>query len=271
MNVAAAAAIAYTERMARSTKKRSASKSDTAAKPRAAKSGRSVRPLRRLDERFGDRRFEPTSSQQEYLGIVLMSLGGVAMGVGVYAMWLRDDTLEPITWAPYAIALGFALVAAYFLFGQAMSMILRVGELGLGPEKDGKVTRTFWYQLDEINMSGEALRIVSDGKSWTVPLKGHAAAARRVVAEALKRIPKRVELSDEELDLIGDPKASEGTKMNAEPPQVTQLKCAASDRELTFEADVRMCRRCAALYHHSEVPRRCTSCGKRLRAAKAKR
>ena len=64
-----------------------------------------------------------------------------------------------------------------------------------------------------------------------------------------------MELSDEELDLIGEPKASEGKKMHAEPPQVTQLECAASGRELTFEADVRMCRRCAALYHRAEVPR----------------
>ena len=36
---------------------------------------------------------------------------------------------------------------------------------------------------------------------------------------------------------------------------------------LTFERDVRMCRRCGAIFHRAEVPRRCIECGKKLKRA----
>jgi len=216
--------------------------------------------LRRLDEEFVEWRYEPKSSRRAAVGVVLLSLGGLAVGMGVYAMVLHDG--EPVTFAPYLLAFGVVLVVAYFLFGSELGRVVRVGELGVGFEDDGKVTRTRWYELEKVRLSDGVLRLVSAGKPLTFPVRAYTPAVQRIVAEAQKRIPKRVEIHDEG---VGRPDASVGERVAAEPPQVTQLRCRASDRPLTFEQDARLCGRCGALYHRAAVPRRCLECGKKLK------
>jgi hypothetical protein len=245
--------------MARRTKKPRVSKAD---KPGRAPSRQPV--LRKLSDRFQERRFEPKSSGREYVSVVLMSLGGVVLGVGVYAQFLSDA--GPATWAPYMLATGVLLVVAYFLFGQAEARPLRVGELGVGFEQDGKVNRTRWYEIDSVELADDSLTLGVSGKPLRVSLLTHPGAARRIVVEASKRIPRRVALHDDDLQRIGEPRAGEGKTVEAEPPQVTQLRCLASDMPLTFEQDVRMCRRCGALFHRTAVPRRCVECGKKLKS-----
>jgi hypothetical protein len=246
--------------MARATKKPRATK--VAKRSPAAAPRQSV--LRRVDESYSERRFEPKSSPREYISVVLMSLGGVALGVGVYAQFLRDASDETMPWARYSLGVGVLLVLAYLLFGRPEARSLRVGELGLGFEQDGKVQRTRWHEIDRIRLVDDELRLDMRGKPLRVSLLTHGGGARRIVAEANKRIPMRVELDDTDLQRIGEVRAGEGQRMAAEPPQVTQMRCLASDKPLSFEKDVRMCRRCNALYHHTAVPRRCAGCGKKL-------
>jgi len=199
-------------------------------------------------------------------------LGGVAVGrgagagAGVYATLLRDAELPPLSYAPYLLVAGVVLVVAYLLLTQQQPAILRVGQLGVGEERDGKVTRYRWCQVEAVRLAGDAVRIATDEKPLLVGLRQQAAAARRLLEQAARRIPKRVELDDEERARVGEPQAGEGARVAAEPPQVTGMSCLASGEPLTFEKDVRMCRRCGALYHRRRVPRRCSACGKKLEA-----
>jgi hypothetical protein len=227
--------------------------------------GAAAPTLRRLDEDFLERRFEPKTGQHEVLGVVAMSLGGVAFGLSAYALVFRDEALPPLTYPPYVLAAGVVMVAYYVLFGRQGLSTLRVGELGVALEGDDRVVRTGWYQIERISLAADQLRLETGGKPITIPLLSHGAAARSLVAEALQRIPKRVDLDEEDLEQVGRPRDSEGQPVGAEPLQVTQLTCLASDRPLSVEEDVRMCRRCGALYHRSAVPRRCVACGKKLK------
>src|SRR5690606_33637084 len=104
--------------------------------------------------------------------------------------------------------------------------------------------RTAWYQIEKIAMSGGSLTVKPPGAAIVLPLAAHGSAAQRLVDEAMKRIPDRVELDEGELGAIAAAGTDEGEGVLAEPPQVTEMLCAASERPLTFERDVRMCGRC---------------------------
>ncbi len=230
-------------------------------------SGRGVAPpaLRRVDEDFLERRFEPKTGQTEVFGVVALSLGGIALGVGAYALVFRDEALPQLGYPPYVLAVGVVLLAYYLLFGRQRLHTWRIGQLGVGLEVDDRVMRTGWYEVERISSAADQLRLDTGGKPLTISLLAHPAAARRLVSEALQRIPKQVALDDEDLQRIGTPAASEGERVVAEPLQVTQLTCMASSRPLSVQEDVRMCRRCGALYHRSGLPRRCVGCGKKLK------
>jgi hypothetical protein len=222
------------------------------------------RALRRLDDHFREHRFEPVASKREYVGVVAMSAGCIALGAGVFATWLRSG---PGLWyGPWLIAAGIAVCVGAVLFGQTQSTALRVGELGIGFEDEsGKVSRTAWYEVVHVALAHDSLRLRTTGRPLTLGLASFPGGARRALAEALARIPTRVELDPADQDQIGEPQAADGEVVPAEPPQVTNLHCRASDQPLTFERDVRMCSRCGVLYHRTAVPRRCIECGKKLK------
>ena len=221
--------------------------------------------LARLDRDFEEWSFSPRAGASEYLWVVTMSLGGIALGVGVYAMFLRQ-TPEPLAFAPYVLALGAVLVGAYLLFGQRLGAGLRAGPLGVGIETEGKVSRHAWYEVKRVTLTHDVLRLETAGRPLNVALRTHPAAAKRILAEAQKRIGKRVDLDDEDQLRVGRPDSDEGELVTAEAPQITSMRCRSSDKALTVERDARMCGRCGALYHRTAIPRRCVECGKKLRS-----
>ena len=100
------------------------------------------------------------------------------------------------------------------------------------------------------------------------PIADNQPAVRRIVAEAVSRIPKRVALDESRVEALGagdGVRSSEGEKMQVEPPQVTGMECRSSSQALTFEKDVRLCARCGVPYHKMGVPTRCEECGRRLK------
>ena len=149
--------------------------------------------LRRLSDSFEERRFAPAATTKDYVWVVVMSLGGIGVGIGVYAMMLRDASLPPAPWANYALAAGATLVAAYLFLGRSAQKPIRAGELGVGFEQqDGRVSRVAWWQVKSLEVDAGALLVKTKGKTYTLPVADNEAAVRRVVAEALSRIPKRV-------------------------------------------------------------------------------
>ncbi len=234
----------------------------TSKPKRATAEATTSRALKRLTDDFTEWRYQSEAPRNAYVWITIMSLGGLALGAGVYAYWLADN---PIAYAPYILAAGVVLVAAYLFLGAPELSVLRVGELGVGVESDDKVERSYWHEVESVSLRDGTLIVKTAVRTIQVPSKEHAGAARRIVAEALARLPKRVELADEEISSLGTPHVGEGEKLDIEPPQVTNDRCAASDKPLTFEKDVRVCGRCAAFYHKSAVPSRCVACGKKLK------
>lgn len=244
------------------TSSRKSAGGETSHKPSKAKKERA---FRRLDEAFREWRFEPKAGGGQYAGVVLLSLGAVALGAALYGTFLSKNPEGPAAYSPYIFAGGALLLAVGLLVGQSAGQALRVGLFGVGFEQDGKTSRMRWYEMDTIEMVHGALRISGAGKPMTLSLQAHGPALRRIVAEANKRIPDRVELDDDGLNAIGRPQSSEGERIRAEPPQVTSERCRASDKALTFEEDVRLCGRCAVPYHKAHTPRTCQACGYKLK------
>jgi hypothetical protein len=191
-------------------------------------------------------------------------LGAVALGAGIYAQWFWA-TAESPAYAPWLLAAGVILVVLYAFYAPGHVDAIVVGDLGVGTELDGRVTRTAWYQLERLRLAHGALVVETAGKPIQVPMRDHPEAARRIVAEARRRIPDRVELADEEIAELGPPSEDAGEVHPAAPPQITDLICRASEEPLTIEKDVRMCARCGVFYHRKSVPRRCLECDNRLR------
>jgi hypothetical protein len=224
--------------------------------------------LRHLDDRFREQRFAPSARRNEYVAVILMSLSAVALGAGVYGFVLGGEASSVVSYAPWVLGVGVVMGAAFFLLGPTAPPAVRVGDLGIGLEEDsGKVSRQLWHELSDVAVAGNALRLVCGGRSITLAFDRHGAAVRRIVAEAQKRLPKRVSLDDDALAKVSALSGERGEDVDAEPPQVTELACRASERPLTIERDVRMCSRCAAFYHRAAVPRRCLECGKKLKGA----
>ncbi|MBW2525049.1 MAG: hypothetical protein JRI23_12775 [Deltaproteobacteria bacterium] len=225
-----------------------------------------TRALRRLDGSLSEWRFEPKASRRALLAVVLLSLAGVALGAGVYGQWLRDAALGPSPASPYLLGAGLLLVVGFLVAGREAARAVRVGDLGVGLELAGAtIRRTSWHELETITWQDGALRLRSGGRTMTLAAAEHTSAIRRILAEALRRVPKVVDVHEEDQDRIGRPGGSEDAPVQVEPPQVTGLRCMGTDEPLTFEKDVRMCARCGALYHKSGVPKRCVGCGAKLR------
>ena len=242
----------------------SSGKNKPASSKKATSKTKKKRPLRRLDEAFREWRFEPAVGAAQYLAVVLLSLGSVALGAALYAALWATAPHGPGAYAAYIFAVGALLLAAGLMANQPAARPLRVGLFGVGFEQDGKTTRMRWYEVDRVAFTHQALQLHGAAKPITLPLKVHGPAVRRILAEAQRRIPSRLEIDDTDITTIGKVRSGEGTQVPAEPPQVTTERCRASDQPLTFEEDVRLCGRCGVPYHKQHVPRRCRSCDRKL-------
>ncbi len=222
--------------------------------------GRRAKPksatLRKLDDVEREWRFEPSAGGLQVVGVVVMSLGGLALGAGVYAGLILEDGSPTSKFGPYLLAAGIVLLALYFFFGRGGAQPIRVGDLGVGTEDGDDVHRVAWYQIQSVSRVEGALKLKPVGRAIVVPLAIHPAAARRIAAEAKARIPERCEIEG-----LGKPSADD-PQVEVEPPQVTNLRCAASDTALSIEKDVRICGACGAVYHRKHVPSVCVECGR---------
>ncbi|MEM1031193.1 MAG: hypothetical protein AAF928_20955 [Myxococcota bacterium] len=213
--------------------------------------------LLKLDDIEKEWRFEPAVGAAQVVGVIAMSLGGLALGAGAFAGLGLDEDASLAASAPYLIAGGLVALALYFLFGRSRTAPLRVGDFGIGVEDGDRVQRSAWYQIESVRFAAGALTLRPPGRTIVVPVSAHPQAVRRIAAEAEARIPERCSLDGTSFEA---PRPEEEARVSAEPPQVTSLRCAASDRALTIEKDVRFCSRCAVAFHRRHVPKRCGAC-----------
>jgi hypothetical protein len=226
-----------------------------------------ARALRRLDETFEEYRFQAQAEPRAYLGVSLMSLGGVALGAASYATWLREASAQPIDYAPYLFLIGSLMVLGYILFGQAATSIVTVSNFGVAVSTTERGAPTPWYDIDKMTLDDRVLRIESKRGSVSIVTAQQPAAVRHLVEQGRLRIAKRLDVADEDVEALARSSATAGVTVTvAEAPQVTAMKCRASARPLSVEKDVRMCSRCGAMYHRAGVPKRCKDCGKKFRS-----
>lgn len=213
----------------------------------------------RTKERPTERRFVPTITGRAKLVAALGALGALALGAGVYAQWIRE---EPLAYSPWLLAAGAVLVALATFVPDPGSMPLRVGPAGIAVERGGsEPERLAWCDVERIAMAGDAVVVTGPREMRiTAGLPHHAAAAAWIVAEALERIPKRIEVSESERARL--PKTSDvpGEPLKFAPVQVAGRRCKASDKLISFEDDARLCPRCGQVYHREHVPERCVTC-----------
>lgn len=212
-----------------------------------------------------ERRYEPKASVISILTLLGAGVGAAMAGAGVYAQWLQPEETGLHKLAPYLLAAGAALLIAVAFFGQLATKPLRVGDAGVGLEKDqGEIERIPWNRVLRINVSASAVTVQASGTLITVPISAHPQAAARILAEARERIPLRVEgAGGDGLEKVDD---AAGELITLEPPQAAGLRCKHSDKLIAFEKDARFCGRCGEIYHKDGVPKRCVSCDALLRA-----
>ncbi|MFT3769326.1 MAG: hypothetical protein QM820_28140 [Minicystis sp.] len=220
--------------------------------------------LRLASDPRKERRYEPKASTTGVISVIALSIGAVLLGAGTYAQWFRAEALGPHPAAPWLLLAGALLLIAIALFGPRSATPLRVGDAGIGREKDGgEIERIEWRDIARIVLGGDALTIESPGNTLVVPVKLHPQAAARIVAEGRSRIPAKVEeINDDALDKLDD---GEGTVLPLESAQVAGSRCKATDKLIAFEKDARLCGKCGEVYHKDAVPPKCLTCEAKLK------
>jgi hypothetical protein len=229
----------------------------------AREAGEGSGGLRTRSDPRKERRFEPRASAVAVISVVGMSVGAVLLGAGVYGQWLRAEELGPHKLAPWLLLGGALLLLAVGLFGPRTAKPVRVGDAGVGLENDaGEVLRIGWHEVTHVVLGSDLLTVQASGASISIPVKLHAQAAARVVAEARARVPSKVdEIEKDALEAVDD---TAGEVLPLDPPQVAGSRCKASDKLIAFEKDARFCGRCGEVYHKEHVPPSCLTCEAKL-------
>src|SRR5512147_257106 len=116
-------------------------------KKAASQDGAKGRRAQQLQERK-ERRFEPLRSQVALLTMAGTLIGGLALGMGIYAQWLA---VHRLAYAPWIVAGGAAVLAAVILWGQLSGAAVRVGDAGIAVERaDGAPSRVAWYEITSV-------------------------------------------------------------------------------------------------------------------------
>lgn len=211
-----------------------------------------------------ERRYEPASSSGLYISVTGMAIGAVLLGAGVFGQWFRQTQAEPHPYAPWLLLAGALLLAAVGLFGPRSARPLRVGDAGVGSEKDGgEIERIEWRDVRRIVLGGDTLTVQSPGISIDIPVKLHGQGAARVLKEARARVPNTLDdVNDKALPALDD---DAGEVIPLDAAQLAGAHCKASDKAIAFEKDVRLCGRCGEVYHKDSVPSKCLTCEAPLR------
>ena len=208
-----------------------------------------------------ERRFAAEASYASRIAIVVGMAGSLALGAGMYGQWVRD---EPLWYAGYLVAAGaLALGGALFRTGADLGA-LRVGEAGIGLEKNNDLVRVLWCDVEKVSLEGRKLSVRGKQTSIAIPRDAFPQAIPVLLAEAGRRVPDVVKLSRSEVDALGTASESAGEVATIEEVQVTGRHCRASGKPISFERDARLCPNCYEVYLKDQVPKKCMTCEQEL-------
>jgi len=250
----------------KTSKRRPRSPSD---EPAPETSGSNLRL--RKDPR-SERRFEPASSGAAWVSVLGMSIGSVVFGAGFYGQWLRSyarpDITVPHPYAPYLLLGGALVLLAIGLFGPRPARAVRVGDAGVGLEKDeSDIERIEWRDVERVLLDPSTLTFQGAGHVIAISRKQQPAAAAWAFAEAKRRIPGKLEEVEGSIEKPPSSASDDQAEvLPLERPQLAGARCKASDELIAFEKDARLCGLCGEVYHKAHVPDLCLTCGARLKA-----
>jgi hypothetical protein len=202
-----------------------------------------------------ERRFTARASAVAVGSALATSIGGVCAGAGVVGQFVLS-----YRYAPWLLGIGAVLAVVGFFMGST-PQVIRVGDLGVGVEKDGIIERMAWHEIDAVRFAANTISFSGRGRVLSISLSSHPEAASLALAEARARIPSRlVDVTDK----LPSAPADAGELVQLEPAQLAGLRCKASDRIIALEKDGRFCGQCGQTYHRASVPPNCLSCDARL-------
>ncbi|HEV8245103.1 MAG TPA: hypothetical protein VGP93_05020 [Polyangiaceae bacterium] len=212
---------------------------------------------KRVNRQRKERRFKGEQHQASRLAIGAGIAGGLALGAGVYAEWIR---VTPLQQAPFMLAGGAFTLGAALVFGDVRTSPVRVGDLGIAHEKGNEIVRVPWCDIDRVTVEGGKLEIKSKMASFALPLSTHKKAVAWILAEGTRRVPEIMDVKRDAIGGLPEPADGDGELVPALAPQVAGRRCAKTGKSIAFERDARLCPRCAQVYHHSGVPKKCVTC-----------
>jgi hypothetical protein len=215
------------------------------------------KPKKKRKHERKERRFASESAQASQLAVGAGIVGGLALGAGVYAQWVRAIPLEH---APYILAAGAFTLGAALLFGDQKTPAVRIGDAGIAIEKGNELVRVPWCDIDRVYVEGGKLHVKSKTAPLALPLAAQSTAVSWILAEGTRRVPDVMDVRREALNDLPEPKDTDGELVTLEAVQVAGRVCAKTGRAIAFERDARLCPRCAQVYHHSGVPKKCVTC-----------
>jgi hypothetical protein len=218
-----------------------------------------------------ERRFLPRATTSPAVVYVVGAIGGVLMGAGAWAQWLRTVVLsasEPLPFGVWLLAAAAVVLAVAIWIGTSGEPVLRVGDGGPAVEKGSNVIRVPWHAVESVAFEGAQGVVVARGRTEAgdelvvrARIASQPQAAAWIVREAKRRVPTVVDVGEQ----AGVPAAREdaGEMIRMDPVQVVGKRCAASGTVIAFEPDARVCPRCERVYHREHVPEGC-ACGAEL-------
>ena len=244
-----------------------------------------------------ERRFIAHSAYNPWLVRIVGGVGAAGLGGGIWAYFYGESfkkaaeaaraaakvagdaasgnagvPVEALRWEAmpsYVIAAAAVLTGIAIWIGTSSEVPLRVGDPGIAMER-GEVRRMPWWAISQINFDAGSLALIVAGKdesgsNWTfkVPVKSHPEAVGWIAKEALDRVPKVVDMSDEILERLPGANPHAGTKLELEALQVVGKRDAVSGKTISYEPDARVCTRCERVYLKRTVPKKC-KCGASL-------
>jgi hypothetical protein len=214
------------------------------------------RPAARRERK--ERRFIPQQTQTTKLAFGAGMVGALLLGAGVYAQWIRDPALS---WAPYLVAAGAAVLGVAIWLGDTGALAVRVGDAGLAIEKGSEVVRLAWCDMERVYIEKGQLVARGEDLTLTLPVGAHRTAIAWVLAEGTRRVPDAMDVKRSAVEGLPEPKEGDGDVLTIDAVQVAGRHCASSDKPIAFEPDARLCPTCGEVYHKDHVPQTCVTCG----------
>ncbi|MDQ2645546.1 MAG: hypothetical protein M3020_17140 [Myxococcota bacterium] len=208
-----------------------------------------------------ERRFAAEETYASRVAIGAGMLGSLALGGGVYATWIRDQSAS---YGGYLVAAGALVLGGALYRTGADPGTLRVGDAGVAYERSNELTRVLWCDIEKLSLDGDRVNVKGKSGSLSFPRAAFPKGLALLAAEAGKRVPDVVKLSRTEIEALGSPKDSNGELVPIEEIQVTGRHCKATDKPISFERDARLCPNCCEVYLKDQVPKKCLTCGQEL-------